>query len=456
MSGGGMAARRRWLRAGIAVFAGSAALIGGFAVLGPVNGSGGTGGSNSTTSGDGTADSPAPITGGSLAQSIAQTQRHLRAVPGDWPSWAALGAAYVQQARLTADPTYYPKAEGALARSLALHPQGNSLALTSQATLAAGRHDFTGALRLADAALAIDPYSATGYGIKGDALVELGQYPQAGQAFSKMDDLRPGLDSFSRLSYLAELHGDLPTAQRDLQLALQTAPSPADAGFALYYLGELAWNSGDLATAAHRYDQGMRSDPSYLPLLEGRAKVEAARGQQSAALRDFQQLVDRLPQPQYVIEYGDYLTSLHRTADAQAQYALVRTEEQLFRTQGVNVDLELALFDADHGATGRALTEATTEVHRRQSILVEDAYAWALHMTGHDNAALVYADRALSLGMRNASMYYHRGVIEAALGRTQQAIADLHTALAINPHFSFLAAPRAANLLQRLTHSPMP
>lgn len=455
MSGGGMAVRRRWLRAGIVGLSASAALAVGFVALGPANGSGGSGADNASSTSS-TADSTAPITGGTLAQSIAQTQQHLRAVPGDWPSWASLGAAYVQQARLTADPTYYPKADGAFARSLALHPQGNSLALTGQATLAAARHDFAGALRLADAALTIDPYGATAYGIKGDALVELGDYPQAGQAFSRMDNLRPGLDSFSRLSYLAELHGDLSTAERDLQLALQTAPSPADAGFALYYLGELAWNSGNLATAAQRYEQGLRSDPSYLPLLEGRAKVEAARGQQAAALRDFQELVDRLPQPQYVIEYGDYLTSLHRTSDAQAQYALVRTEERLFRTQGVNVDLELGLFDADHGATGSALTEATTELHRRQSILVEDAYAWALHMTGHDNAALVYVDRALALGMRNASMYYHRGVIESALGRTPQAINDLRTALAINPHFSFLAAPRAADLLQRLTHQPMP
>ena len=238
MSGGGMTARRHCRRVGIVVLAASAALAVGFIALGPANGSGNGGRNASTnTTADGTegTGSTAPITGGTLAQNIAQTQQHLRAVPGDWPSWAALGAAYVQQARLSADPTYYPKADGAFARSLALHPQGNSLALTGQATLAAARHDFAGALRLADAALAIDPYSSTGYGIKGDALVELGDYPQAGSAFSRMDNLRPGLDSFSRLSYLAELHGDLPTAERDLQLALQSAPSPADAGFALYY-----------------------------------------------------------------------------------------------------------------------------------------------------------------------------------------------------------------------------
>jgi tetratricopeptide (TPR) repeat protein len=446
-----MTARRRWLRGATVLIGVSVALVVGFAVLRPANGSGGHPAVDHAAAASGNGDSATPVTGGTLAQSIAQMQAHLRAVPGDWPSWASLGAAYVQQARLTADPTYYPKADGAFTRSLELYPRGNSLALTGQATLAAARHDFAGALRLANAALSIDAYSATAYGIKGDALVELGRYPEAAGAFSRMDNLRPGLDSFSRLSYLAELHGDSSTATRDLQLALQAADTPADAGFALYYLGELAWNAGNLTAAAQNYDQGLRRDPSYLPLLEGRAKVEAARGQQAAALRDFQELVDRLPQPLYVIEYGDYLSSLHRVPDAQAQYALVRTEEQLFRAQGVNVDLELALFDADHGSVKMALHEAAAELQRRQSILVEDAYAWALHMTGHNDSALVYIDRALALGMRNASMYFHRGAIEAALGRPAQAINDLRTALAINPHFSFLSAPRAADLLRHLT-----
>src|SRR5437870_8198189 len=45
------------------------------------------------------------------AQGIEALQGRLRAVPQDWRAWAALGSAYVQQARITGDPTWYPRAE---------------------------------------------------------------------------------------------------------------------------------------------------------------------------------------------------------------------------------------------------------------------------------------------------------------------------------------------------------
>ncbi len=121
-----------------------------------------------------------------------------------------------------------------------------------------------------------------------------------------------------------------------------------------------------------------------MPPLEGVAKVEAARGQTEAAIRDYQQVVDRLPQPAYVIEFGDYLASLGRTKQAQQEYGLVLTEEKIFQSQGVNVDLELSLFQADHGDPKGALTSASAEYARRHSTLVEDAYAWALHVNGND------------------------------------------------------------------------
>ncbi|MFC7757605.1 hypothetical protein ACFQY4_05725 [Catellatospora bangladeshensis] len=57
-----------------------------------------------------------------LVRSIEQAQRRLREVPGDWRTWAELGSAYVEQARITGDPGYYPRAEGALHESLRLRP----------------------------------------------------------------------------------------------------------------------------------------------------------------------------------------------------------------------------------------------------------------------------------------------------------------------------------------------
>ena len=97
---------------------------------------------------------------GTLPQAIASLQGRLRAFPTDWQSWANLGLSYVQEARVTADPRYYPKAQGALRRSLRLHPRANLAADLGQGALAAGRHDFAGALRWGDRARAVDRYSS--------------------------------------------------------------------------------------------------------------------------------------------------------------------------------------------------------------------------------------------------------------------------------------------------------
>lgn len=143
-----------------------------------------------------------------LTASIEAAQQRLEDVPGDYATWAQLGSAYVEQARVTADPSYYDKADGALQASLALRPEGNDAALAGQGALANARHDFLVAAELAGRALAINEFSATAWGVLTDARTQLGDYAGATEALQRMLELRPGLASFTRASYEAELHGD--------------------------------------------------------------------------------------------------------------------------------------------------------------------------------------------------------------------------------------------------------
>ena len=53
-----------------------------------------------------------------LAGGISTLQAHLAQQPDDERSWASLGVAYVEQARVTLNPTYYPKAQQALDRAV--------------------------------------------------------------------------------------------------------------------------------------------------------------------------------------------------------------------------------------------------------------------------------------------------------------------------------------------------
>ena len=387
------------------------------------------------------------VIAGSLHEEIAGLQVRLDAISQDWRSWATLGLAYVQEARVTADPRFYPRAQGALARSLSIHPHGNFEASTGEGALALARHDFAGALTWGRKARAINPYNGNIYGVIGDALVELGRYREAFATFQHMVDLRPDLSSYARASYALELQGDVPAATRAMKLALGAAGTPEDQAFAAFYLGELYFNSGRVDRAAFYYRRGAQLAPDYIPPKAGLAKVAWARGDLTDAIQRYEHIVGRYPLPEYVIALGDLYTRAGDPRRAAREYALVHVEERLFQAAGVNVDLELSLFEADHGDPAAALRAARDEWARRHSILVADALGWALHRAGRDREAMPYARFAEKLGYHSALIHFHAGMIELSLGHRAAGLAELRRARAINPHFSIRYAPVALRLL---------
>lgn len=397
----------------------------------------------------------AVIPGSTLDEAIAALQARIRAFPDDWRSYADLGLAYVQQSRVAADPSFYPKAEGVLTRSLALRSTDNFDALTGMAALAAARHEFGAALSWGRRAVGLNPFSANAHAVVGDALVELGRYPEAFAAFQRMIDLRPDLSTYARVSYARELQGDVLHAIQGMKLALEAAGSRLDEAWAANQLGDLHWNSGNIALAGSYYRRAIQADRSYIPPRAGLARVMFAKGNLRAAIRGYAWVVQRYPLPEYVIAWGDLHSLEGNRQGAARAYGLVHAEERLFEANGVNVDLEIALFDADHHSdVAGGLARATAEWTRRHSIHVADALAWTLYANGRYREALGYANRALALGTRSALFLFHRGMIERALGMDAAARSDLAAAIRINPHFSIMWSARAQRLLAHLGGAP--
>ena len=388
-----------------------------------------------------------------LAASISTLQADITRVPGNFRAWSDLGYAYVTKARLTADPTFYGKAEGAFSRALELRPQDNDTALTGMASLAAARHDFAGALKLTDRSLAINDFSPTTYAVRTDALVELGRYEDSRVALQRLLDLRPGgVDALTRASYAVELLGDVDRA-RDLLQQVVDASRTGGAGvaFAQYYLGELAWNIGDVDGALQAYEAGLVADRAYLPLVAGRAKVLAARGDVATATTEYRRVVEQLPQPEFLVAFGELLEADGQTDAAQEQYAVVLATQKLYAANGQDVDTELALFEADHGDPAAAVESAQKAYAKRpDAVFTQDAYAWALHAAGRDAEVRPIARQSVRLGLKSPTLYYRLGVIEAAAGDPAAAKQSLEQALALNPSFSPLHAPRAKALLESL------
>ncbi|MEU6810749.1 hypothetical protein ABZ920_17540 [Streptomyces sp. NPDC046831] len=401
------------------------------------------------TAGAVAAGSPA---GRDLDADVASLQAHLREQPRDHGGWATLALAYVEQARTKGDPSRYPEAARALARSLKLAP-GNDQALAGQAALAAARHDFTGALAHADRALERNPYSERALCSRIDALVELGRYGEAARAADTADARRPGVPVFTRYAYVRELRGDVGTARRVLEQALGSAASAGDIAYVATQLGQLAWNQGDYTTALRHYARALAADDTYLPALEGRARAQAAGGDLADAVAGMERVVATHPLPGPLVALGELYEARGGEGDrarARDQYALVGAWLALARANGVQADLDTALAAADHGDAREALRAARAEWARRQTVHTADALAWALHADGRDDEALPYARRATATGYRNAVFLYHRGVIERATGRPRDARTHLTRALELNPGFSPLGARAARAALTAL------
>ena len=392
----------------------------------------------------------APGTTDSLEDTIASLQTRLRERPDDWRSFASLGLAYVQQARITADPSSYPRAEAALRRSLDLQTQDNVDAMVGMAALAAARHDFEVALEWGERARKINPYDASVYGVIGDAQVELGRYHDAFATFQTMVDTRPDLASYARVSYARELQGDVAGAIEAMEGAESFAGTPADRAWVAYQLGELSFHAGRLGEAAAHYRRGAQLAPAYVPPQAGLARVAWARGDVQGAIDRYLEVTARYPSPEYVIALGELYEAAGEPDLAREQFELVATIQQLLTVNGVNVDLELSLYEADHGDPAEALATARAEWDRRRSIHVADALAWALHANGRDREAARYAAKALSLGTRDALFLFHAGMIQLRLGDRDAARTLLADALDTNPFFSIRYSAVASDTLRSL------
>jgi len=367
---------------------------------------------------------------------------------GTADDYGALGLAYQQRARETADFTFYARSERALRAALRLRP-GDVLATSGLGSLALSRHRFRAGLSLGREAERLGPGLARNLGVVGDALVELGRYREAFATFDRMAALKPGIASYARVAYARELLGDRTGAVAAMRLALGPAQGlPEPTAWVRVQLGKLRFGSGEIRAAGREYRLALGAFPGYPYALDGLARVEAAQGRAAVAIAHARRAVDAVPLPEFVSTLGDLLQRTGRAAEARRQHALVGAIERLLAANGVRTDLETALFDVDHGIRlGDALARARAGRTERPSIVGDDTLGWALARNGRCGEAVRWATRALRLGTRDATLYFHRGYAERCAGRPAEARRWFAKALDLNPHFSILWAPAARRAL---------
>jgi tetratricopeptide (TPR) repeat protein len=371
-----------------------------------------------------------------------------------------LGDLYVQKGRQTGDITYFNLSAEALRASLklepALAPAHRHLAFVDYAL-----HDFAGAVTESHTAIDIDPMDSYAYGVLGDAQLETGQYDEAARTYSHMIALKPDLYSFSRRSGLETIEGHDQAAIVDLKHAIEIGRDGGEPGegiaWAQVMLAQDYFLIGNLNLASMQAEAALKTFPGYYRALAILGQVRAAQGRWNEAAEFYRNAMAVIPLPEYAAALSDVYAKMRLTSDSLQERKLV---EFIARLNAINRQLYnrvLVDYYADHDLNhDAAVNQAEAEYKVRHDIYGEDALAWSLYRAGDSVRAMPHTEAAIRFRTTDARLYFHAGMIYAALGRRRQARDSFKRALSINPHFQPILDDVAAREFAALNDIPAP
>ena len=383
----------------------------------------------------------------------------IRLNPRDNKSLLAMSALFIQEARITGDHVYYDMAAMKYVNEVLKNEQQNFEALLYKSLLFISQHHFAEGLATATEAQKINPYNAFVYGILVDANVELGNYEEAVQNSDRMVSIRPDIRSYSRISYLREIHGDYPGAIEAMKMAVQAGgPGDESTEWTRVQLGHLFENTGDVKNAEMQYKIALEERPGYAYALAGLGRI-------ATSMKNYPQAIIYYLQADSTL--NDYAFK-EELADVYAQSGMKDKANEIFKSviEGMSKDAEIGKKDetighyADRelahaylkvGDNEKALEHALAEYNRRPAnIDVNETVAWVYFNKGDYKEALPYIETATRTNSKNPVLLCRAGLIYSKLGNKEKAKMLLQEGLEKNPNNAEQLKEAAIEELKRL------
>jgi tetratricopeptide (TPR) repeat protein len=365
----------------------------------------------------------APVAGDDAnAREIARFQRAVAS--GEAPRLLErLGWAFVARARREDDPGYYKLAERA-AQAMLERFRDDDGALLLLGHALASQHRFAEAEAIARPLAARRGLPAD-HGLLGDALLSQGRIAEATTAYQAMMDLKPDSQAYARAAEVRWLTGDVAGAVAAMEVAARATSRRSAETFAWTWatLGLYQLRAGAFAEATRSCDIALEAAPGSATAWNVRGRVLLAEERPAEAAEAFARAAERSPLPETLWAWAEALRAAGRGGEAaDVEARLVATGE---RADPRGLALYLAARRSD---LPRALRLLARELEARQDATTLGAIALAQSAAGDAAGAWPIMQRALAAGTPDPRLQLQAGLVAAAAGRRDDALAWLRAA----------------------------
>lgn len=340
-------------------------------------------------------------------------------------AYLTLAQVFITEARITGNNSYYHNAAmKMLDNVLSKSPDDKDLrfqALTFKSSVLLSMHQFEEGLKTANEAYAISQHNAQLMGALIDANVELGNYTEAVKTCDQMINLRPDIRSYSRVSYLRQIYGDIPGAVEAMKMAVEAGgPGAESTEWARIILGDLFLASGDFQSAEANYKIALEYRKDYPYAYAALGRVEKAKKNYDEAIKQTESAIRIMSDVSFVSQLAD-LYELKGDNDKAKEIRedvvdlLEKGEKEQNKEENIvkhNGARELATAYMKVGNLKKALPYAVTDLNMRpENIDANELIAWIYYLQGDIANAKLHADKMMVTNTKMPNTLYKAGLI---------------------------------------------